>query len=170
MKPMSRFILSLVISFLAPTPSFAADSNWNLLVTKIIEAGSITQYENGELRSLQFVTPPDLDQARRAEYISTIGFVGPDNLYYAQSASAVDEDWRVLANGNWEIEQWIYYLKTDGEFYRVLHQTLQRTRDGMILDVTSHPEDFQSPEIQNRWSLILQSWYDRALNNGGTLK
>ncbi|MFN7727890.1 MAG: hypothetical protein ACK5P7_01905 [Bdellovibrio sp.] len=170
MKPLSRFVLSVVISFLVPTTLFATDSNWNLLVAKIIELGSVTQYENGELRSLQILTPPDLDQSRRAEYISTIGFVGPDNVYHAQAVSAVEEDWRLLANGDWEIEQWIFYLRTNGEFYRVLHQTLQRTQAGMITDVTSHSKDFQSPEVQKRWLSTLQSWYDRSLNEGATFK
>ncbi|MGZ3662375.1 MAG: hypothetical protein ACXVB9_16400 [Bdellovibrionota bacterium] len=151
----------------AGTPPGLDPARYQALIKIAGEKGEPGQADNYEYRSLSHISPADVTAPHQAEYFSAMGGVDSQGHFGAFEVSAVSEDWRKRANGDWEIEQWMWSAMTDGTLLRVYHMLLIELPGGSVLDDSVLPSGAaDSAEELARWGNKITQWYGFA---GGRL-
>ncbi len=162
---MMALVTLFSIGSMAALPADFDSAQWEALTQKIVQDGERMDFQEGEIRTLSHLVPEDTTKPRRAEYISTLGFASPDGTKYGiYAVSTVSEDWKLRADGNWEIHQLGYVATYDGHLERVMDGILVITQEGRVLETIDHPVG--SPESEKeltRWSAELKRWIERVL-------
>ncbi len=162
-----------VLAFLAlsvlPTQLFAANTppefdaaRWQKLWQLTAFIGEKMEVGDGrELRFFKNIVPENKQEPHRADYLSVIGLIDSFGQFQPMEVSVVSEDWRKRPNNDWEIEQWIFQLRMNGELKWLSHSLLIEDPNGHVLDIQTLPSgEPDSPEMLERWGAKLQEWYN----------
>lgn len=146
----------------ANTPPGFETARWEKLWKLAAFIGEKMNFgENQQLRHFKNIVPENQALPHKADYFSTIGVLDQFGKYHAQEISVVSEDWRRQGNGNWEIEQWIFQVRLNGDLKSVRHALVIKTPDGLVLDIQELPSGAaDSPEELARWGTKLHEWYE----------
>lgn len=140
-------------------PQFDAQK-WQALVDQAAKSPDVMDSQMGQFRILTRMTPNDPTQVHQADYFSVIGYPTTDGSSFSvMSVSAVSETWDIDADGNWDVDQWIYRLSAEGELTGISHNRLVETQDGYVLRYDSFPT--KGPEDAGElahWGLKLEEW------------
>jgi hypothetical protein len=119
--------------------------------------GEVLQGNDYDFHVLKRVTPANPNNTHHAEYFSAVGITDTEGKFSAFQVSVVSEHWVKKANGNWDIDQWIWNAALDGEMQLVYHFRLQETADGSVLGDDAMP--LGSPEEQAKgWLKKVAEW------------
>ncbi len=133
--------------------------SWSQLVRNILQNGTDMDSYDGTYRTLSYFHPTDKDQTHWAKYISAVGAQDLEGQFHAWKYHAVFEHWVLNEKNQWEIDQWLYVLNTQGQIQRIGHYFLKEEKDGHVLEhrqwETGSPQD--PLEIQ-RFVLFLEPW------------
>lgn len=150
---MTKFIVSIFALCLSAT-AFAAQT-FDELVQTAITKGIEMPTEAGTYRTLERITPNDRAIAHRAEYFSVVGW-NIDGEFRADHLEIVSENWKIDADGNWDIEQWGFVVLLNGKTIRFMHNRLVERQDGRVLIYDGIPTT--TAEATAAWDQLLQMW------------
>ncbi len=167
---MRAILLSAIFCFslLSTGPASAANTppgfeaaRWEKLWKLVAFIGEKMDFgDNQQLRHFKNIVPENKQAPHKADYFSAIGQLDEFGKFHAREISVVSEDWRKQENGNWEIEQWIFQVRLNGELRSVRHALIIETPEGSVLDVQELPSGaVDSPEELARWGAKLNEWY-----------
>ena len=140
-------------------PQFDAQK-WSALVAAAAASTDSMDTDYGQFRSLTRITPLSTDKPHQADYFSAVGYPDSESgRFSVMYLSAVSETWAIDANGNWDVDQWIYQLTTEGELASVAHYHLVEQPDGRVLgdDVVPTKGADDPGELQH-WGEKLAEW------------
>lgn len=153
MKNLKIFVLVLALGVSASLHGMAAGveipqtcSNlWQVLTSKALLEGSRTVHNYQlwfGLKSFNGVLNGKVDRtkAHTAHYFSLVGSVYNGN-YNLQKVSVVLENWQVNERDNFEIDQYIVQLNTDGRIAQMARMFIERGREGSIYQYESRTVD-----------------------------
>jgi hypothetical protein len=156
-----KIFFALCTALLFSSPVFAALPSFEPLVEKLVKEGEVSR--NPDFTAYHFANGNlDRNQPRLVDYVTAMGMEFPNGSFRASNMSLVKEDWRVNAEGNWEIEQWIRVFGMSGNLYQLQHALIIETRSGTVLDYNTIPTGGISDEkeIQAAEQEMLL-WYQR---------
>jgi hypothetical protein len=154
-------LISLFPAAEAATPPGFDVAKWELLLKRVELYGEDYGSEP-ELRFFSHLVPHNKEIPHTADYFGAYGAKDTEGKFHAYEVSVVSEDWRKQENNNWEIEQWIFRVRLNGELAGVTHTLLIEEPSGRVLDIRSLPVGApDSPEEIERWGGKLSEWLKR---------
>lgn len=153
---MNKLIVS-VFALCLSTSAFAART-FDELVQHAVAHGTITDTQVGSYYTLQDLQPNDRSVAHQAEYFSVVG-QELSGTFKPHHLEVVSENWRIDANGNWDVEQWGFVVSLSGVVTRFIHNHLVEQRDGIVLIYDRIPTT--SAESESAWQKLLQMWENK---------
>lgn len=163
------FSLGLALSFMMVNlggDAFAANvppgfdaAKWQQLIAKVIKNGTAQDTPDGTLMELSNIVPNDLTKPHHADYISALGGRDSSGNFGVAEMYDVSENWRIQ-NGNWNIDQWIWTISSEGDLLAISHSTLVETMDGLVLsdDSVATGAVTDAAELAH-WGQVLNQWY-----------
>lgn len=159
-----KFLVVLVLSLFSIFSSAAVPTNidsqkWNELLNQVQLNGLSSSYPNGVYLSVSSIVPNDPSKDHQADYLSTVGSVDENGNYIPHHVEAVSETWKLDAEGNWNVDQWIFVVGIDGDIQTVYRRELVKTPEGMVTKletISTTPE-----EEHTKWSDLLIQWFNQ---------
>lgn len=133
---------------------------YQAVIAVAIAQGARTSYPGYEWRGLSRAVPNPQAANHTADDFNVIGALDSNHKFTLEEVSVVSENWSKLANGNWQTEQWMWDVSTEGVLWDVNHNILISNSAGQLLKVKSIPTKGASDpgEIAHLDS-TLQDWY-----------
>ena len=125
--------VSLVVFFLAQI-SFAAPMSWAELTYKAITQGARYEAYAGVYRTLSLNKPLGDSGAYEADHFSAVGGEDAAGKFRAGHYETVSEQWNIDANGNWDIDQWLFKTDLEGRLTWVAHFHLIEMPNGTVIE------------------------------------
>lgn len=152
---MSLIAISLFVPWIA-----MADARWDQLTAKVTTEGARLDTQFGMYVSLSSVVPLDDKGSHQADYISGVGGVDEDDVFHAGRFELVSETWIKDANGNWDVDQWLFRVSVEGVLQWGGRYRLVETERGTVISHDSIP--LKEGELDQALLRQLQNWYQRT--------
>src|SRR5262249_16926853 len=109
----------------------ADEAAWNKLINNAVQNGHRAVVSAGyEYRTLTRATSDDETKPRTMNYFSTVGGKDSQGVYQIGNESLVSETWTIDAQGNWNIDQYIFVTTSETEAYQYAHNVVTEKQDG----------------------------------------
>lgn len=134
-------------------------SGWDRLVSAAIQSGESQTIDGyAEFRFLSRIEPNDMTQPRVAQYFTVMGASAGDEFNIG-GIWIIREDWSINADGDWEVDQWIYTSKREGALISEAHNWMKQSPNGRVLDYkTFPPASALDPATVGRWHAKVSEW------------
>lgn len=150
-----RLLLVVYLVVLSGVAQAQVDSTtWNSLLNKITSEGRVIDSYYGVYMSLS--NHEQVQDGYLADYISTVGGYDNQGQYQYSHVELVSEDWSTNADGNWDINQWIFVIEKDQSMRRAAHIHLVEDPTGGILVHERLP--IQEGEAQVKLNDEVSAW------------
>lgn len=156
------FTLILFAGITAFARSSPPPNPFQALTQIIVEKGKPTETFRGIYLTLSERLPLPEPGAHQAEYISTVGGYDKTGKYQFNRVEVVAEQWRPIAQGRWEINQWLFAADAQGDISFARHVHMIETANGTVLIHETIPSTPDEEKLQ--WDLQLNNWYTRLLS------
>ena len=135
--------------------------NW---LGTVVKTGEPTEMPNGIYLTKSHIEPSDTEHSHQADYFSTVGGFQPNGAFVIDHVETVSEAWTITADGQRDIDQWLFMATKEGDLSRTLHMHVVETADGQVLEDDALP--VIEEEAMARWIGQLNAWY--AVTTGST--
>ncbi len=160
---MKLALLTLITAIGLSSFSFAQTvnkSNWNKLTDVVAHTGIVMQTSmGGDYMYVQDIEPADITISHVANYFSRVGVSNPNGEFLYSRIEVVSEIWQLSADGNWNINQWLFTLSPEGKVTRSMHINMVQTAERRILKHEYLAAD--EAATQTQWTNTLNGWYGR---------
>jgi hypothetical protein len=131
--------------------------NWSKLLNIVEHTGKILESPYGDYLFVEHIEPNDTSVAHVANYFSLVGGRDTDGKFHYSRVEVVSEDWQINADGNWQIDQWLFRISPEGQVLSSSRVDMIQTKGRVVLKHESTALDEQTQTIQ--WQRILNGWY-----------
>lgn len=156
---MKKSFLLILISLLLPW-TVLADARWDLLTSKVTTEGFQQDTGYGIYSTLTAITQIDDLGSHQADYISGVGGFDQNDVFVAGRFELVSEQWMKDANGNWDVDQWLFRVSVEGELDWGARYRLVETERGNVISHDAIP--VTAGELAQALERQLQQWYRRT--------
>ena len=119
--------------------------------------GEVLQGNDYDFHTLSRLTPANPKKSHHAEYFSAVGITDTEGRFSAFQVSVVSEHWVKKANGNWDVDQWIWNSALDGELQQVYHFRLQEDAGGSVIGDDAIPMGSPAEQLKG-WEKKIAEW------------
>ncbi len=137
---------------------------WMTWLETVVKTGEPTEMPNGIYLTKSHIEPSDTDHSHQADYFSTVGGFQPNGTFVVDHIETVSETWTISADGQRDVDQWLFMATREGDLSRTLHMHVVETADGQVLQDDVVP--VTADEAMVRWVGQLNAWY--AVTTGST--
>lgn len=156
LRQMTLGLVSFIL--IATSTAFAQDARWEALLDKIRTEGEYIPTQFGDFMTLAKIVPNDREKDRVASYISGVGSLNPDGVYFAIGhLEVVWEDWKLISDDTFAIDQWLFGIRVDGSIYRKSRSIVKIKKSGTYVG-SEYPPTTED-ELEKKWNTILNEWY-----------
>jgi hypothetical protein len=129
-------LITILFSISIPKTTLA-NSDWNQLVTKVIESGKRVEILPGEeVRYLEKIVPNNPNESRTADYFSVRGIIVNGVNFRSLEITGVGETW-IREENQWKIYQWLFQVnKETGNLISASYRLIQKSVDGGSVKIT----------------------------------
>ena len=135
--------------------------NW---LDTVVKTGEPTEMPNGIYLTKSHIEPSDKEHSHQADYFSTVGGFQPNGTFFIDHIETVSEAWTISADGQRDVDQWLFMTTREGDLSRTLHMHVVETADGQVLRDDAMPVN--EDEAMAKWIGQLNAWY--AVTTGST--
>lgn len=156
-------LLSSLVTFWTLTVSAAAPGldveKFEALVNKTLTEGTVLESVYGTTVYLARIVPNDTGKPRSADYF-TAEVVVANGQVIPRRFDVVSENWTINADGNWEIEQYIFLITTSANLEKVTHQRVIETPDMHLIRVEQIPvPSLEDPAVVAALKIRMDAWF-----------
>lgn len=139
----------------------SADSlkEWQDLITQVVTEGKLLENELGNFIYLETITPNDKNADHIASYLTAMGGFNADKSFTVSHTQAVWENWQTNADGNWEVDQWMFKISNEGEITESFHYILVEKKNNHVLRHESVPTT--KAELNAKWATLKAEWLSK---------
>lgn len=152
-------ILSLLfgLSVYAQSEQSVSSKNWNKILDSVQKTGKLLESPYGDYLYVEHIEPADTAKAHVANYFSLVGGYDIDGVFQYAHIEVVSENWQINGDGNWQIDQYLYRIATDGQIQTSSHVDMIQTKDRVVLK--HEIMNFDEAAAKSNWQRILNNWY-----------
>lgn len=147
------FFLVLSSGAWASRDPFAALTEWTAKSGRYVSG-------NSDIRYVERFSSEDLARPHTHDIFVDVGVTDLSGRYSLSEVEAYSEDWRLRADGDWEVDEWNWTAFTDGTLLRLRHNLMVIEQGGFVRSREELPTgDASDPDETAHWQAKLAEWY-----------
>jgi hypothetical protein len=149
-----------LIALLASAQAHAVDpASWQQLVQKTLAEGTVLQTQMGPTIHLARLSDPEQKASPRHSDYFTLAVTETPAGYVPNNATLVSEDWLLNAEGNWEVNQILFWMRVDGTLVQASRVEILLSPDHILLKYKNTADAVNDPKTIERYELKLAEWF-----------
>ena len=142
-------------------PASVPDQVWQKILGKLKTKGKYTP-EKSVFQPASFdleVVVGDKKADHHADYVDAFGELNDDDLFEAEQLTFTNQDWKIGADGNWHLDQWVLEMDVYGTVQGAEHAQIVQGKDyKLVAKPITEEFDAADPIVAAKCKTLSQFW------------